>query len=375
MVSASIVLLASSPAAAEPPPGWNKDLQPNAREWSAARFQGEIIRNEAEIALLDRRLRIGFGKATAGVLLFAGLEPVAGCVVGEWAAADLSVAGTVSHVNEGRNLAEENHIYEEDNQYEIWLWDWFRLYNPSYKYTWDRSNAWTTSRRNLATRFHNRLVAHLAQVRAAQQSCPVPLHWLTLGTYSKYYTASEGRTFTTAGGTVTAAAAGGPKLSTAGVYAGQYRAGAIVTITEKPVEGARFLGWSGDCTSAGMSPTCTLMLTRDSAVKATYIARVYTLTVDNQTKADGYVVGPGISCGSIGQGGPVTECAAGEQAEFLYPSGGPSSVTLRIYPGQYFTPTIQGCDQLVNNGTTPILCTLFIKSARRVTVTWSPTPH
>jgi hypothetical protein len=71
---------------------------------------------------------------------------------------------------------------------------------------------------------------------------------------------------------------------------------AVVTLTATPAAGSRFAGWSAGCTGNG---TCTVPMTADSAVIATFI-QLNTLTVKNASPGAGTVTSApaGISCGA-----------------------------------------------------------------------------
>jgi hypothetical protein len=71
-----------------------------------------------------------------------------------------------------------------------------------------------------------------------------------------------------------------------------------VTLTAQAAAGSEFTGWSGACTTS--SPTCSLTVTNNRAVTATFASNTFSLTVSKSGKGSGTVQStpPGISCGS-----------------------------------------------------------------------------
>jgi hypothetical protein len=71
-------------------------------------------------------------------------------------------------------------------------------------------------------------------------------------------------------------------------------AGTPVTLTATPANGSLFAGWGGACSGTS---TCTLTLTADAAVTATFSIPRFKVTVEKS--GPGYVGAPGIDCGPV----------------------------------------------------------------------------
>lgn len=122
-----------------------------------------------------------------------------------------------------------------------------------------------------------------------------------------------------------------------------------VTLTATPLTGASFVGWSGDCT--GTTPTCTLPMTANASVTATFSVAQSTLTVTRAGAGSGTVTSApaGISCG--------TTCSA--------PFPQSASVTLSAAPG---SGSLFGGWSGACSGAGA--CTLSMNAARNVTATF-----
>ncbi|HYD39701.1 MAG TPA: cellulose binding domain-containing protein [Anaeromyxobacter sp.] len=103
----------------------------------------------------------------------------------------------------------------------------------------------------------------------------------------------------------------------------EFPAGTVVTLTATPSSTTTFAGWSGDCSGTG---PCTLEMTEDHAVAATFTAPIqdYTLTVSRAGTGTGRVTSTpaGIDCG--------TTCSA------MFRSGTVVTLTATPSPGHVF---------------------------------------
>ena len=88
-------------------------------------------------------------------------------------------------------------------------------------------------------------------------------------------------------------AVSGSGIDCGAICAASLLAGTPVTLTAAPATGSLFAGWGGAC--SGTAPTCTLTLTADAAVTATFSIPRFKLTVEKS--GPGYVGAPGIDCG------------------------------------------------------------------------------
>jgi Fe-S cluster biogenesis protein NfuA len=89
--------------------------------------------------------------------------------------------------------------------------------------------------------------------------------------------------------------------SPAGVSCGSdcsqsYTSGTVVTLTQTPAAGSKFVGWGGACSGAG---SCQVTMSAARSVNASFIA-VYTLTVAKSGTGSGTVTSSptGITCGT-----------------------------------------------------------------------------
>jgi len=144
-------------------------------------------------------------------------------------------------------------------------------------------------------------------------------------------------------GTVTSAPVG---ISCPGTCTHSYISGASITLTATPIGGATFAGWTGDCSGNG---PCSLALTRDMSVTATFTITLYTLTVTPN--------GIGTITSSIGGINCPGTCSV------QYPSG--SSVTLSATAGSGLTFTGWSGDCTLTG-----LCALTMGRDKNVTATF-----
>ena len=101
---------------------------------------------------------------------------------------------------------------------------------------------------------------------------------------------------------VTLAGTGGGEVTATGIDCGSdcdqtYIEGTQVTLTADPADYSTFTGWSGDCTGTG---NCTLTMSENKDVTATFNLASYTLTVQKTGEGDGTVTSNpvGINCGT-----------------------------------------------------------------------------
>ena len=155
---------------------------------------------------------------------------------------------------------------------------------------------------------------------------------------------------TVTGGGIACTSAGGSRCSASET------ADSTVTLSATPGSGAGFTSWGGAC--AGSAPTCTVTMSSDQTVSATFTGgggsapSTFPLTVS--VSGDGTVEGGGVSCGTGG-----SACSQNE------PAG--SAVTLSATPaaGRSFEGWGGDC-----SGTSPT-CSVTMSSARSVTATFS----
>ena len=150
---------------------------------------------------------------------------------------------------------------------------------------------------------------------------------------------------TTGGGTVTSVPAG---ITCGSDCSESYSVGAAVTLTATAASGYDFSGWSGGC--AGAAPTCTLTLSANQTVTATFSASAPSLLTVTKT-GNGTVtsVPAGINCGS--------DCSES------YPANTAVTLTATAASGSGFTGWSGGCA-----GTAPT-CALTLSADQTVTAT------
>ena len=129
--------------------------------------------------------------------------------------------------------------------------------------------------------------------------------------------------------------------------------GSTLTVVESPDAGFLFTGWGSDC--IGTDTSCTVSMTQDNSVTATFSNASTPRTLTVTVVGDGSVSGGGINCG------PGSTCSNSE------PVG--SYVTLDAHPtaGSNFVSWTGDC-----TGTAPS-CTVQMTADRRVTATFELT--
>ena len=132
----------------------------------------------------------------------------------------------------------------------------------------------------------------------------------------------------------------------------QYGPNAQVTLTATGSISSGFTGWSGDCT--GSSPTCTVSMSQDRNVTATFASYPLTVTVTDPSNLF-EVTGEGLSIMCFASGGICSENLAADQG-----------VTLREDGANINQVTWSGCNVVPNGDGT--LCELVMNQAQHVTV-------
>ena len=124
-----------------------------------------------------------------------------------------------------------------------------------------------------------------------------------------------------------------------------------VTLNASPNDGYVFTGWTGGC--AGTTPTCTVTMTTDTAVTATFAqSNVLSVTISG----NGSVTG---GSGAINCGGGATICSAN------FASGATVSLVASPATGATFTGWTGAC------GGTATTCTVAMNQSKNVTATFS----
>ncbi len=149
-------------------------------------------------------------------------------------------------------------------------------------------------------------------------------------------------------GTVTSSPAG---ISCGSDCSESYPAGTSVTLTATAASGSSLTGWSGGGCS-GAAPTCTVTVTGDLTVTATFAVSRHTLTVALAGTGSGTVTSapPGITCGS--------DCSE------AYAHGTPVTLSATPAPGSRFDGWSGGC-----SGAT---CALTMTAPVAVIATFGP---
>jgi uncharacterized repeat protein (TIGR02543 family) len=129
--------------------------------------------------------------------------------------------------------------------------------------------------------------------------------------------------------------------------------GSTITLLEDPDNGYTFTSWGGAC--GGSAPSCTVTMTDDQAVSATFTPSASTFALTVSVTGNGTVAGPSISCTSAGG----SSCSADQSAG--------TTVTLTAQPGSgaSFNGWAGACA-----GTSPS-CSVTMSSAKSVTASFS----
>jgi len=161
-------------------------------------------------------------------------------------------------------------------------------------------------------------------------------------------------------GTVTSSPAGidcGPDTADCDA---KYAHGTMVTLTAAPGAAARFVGWGGAC--AGTSTTCTIDMTGDRTVTATFRLITYRLDVTAVATRGG--------TGTVSStDGNITRCGPGGTGTCAHTYVTGSRVTLEASPGT--NAELDGWSGGGCSGT-GASCTLTMDRARSVTATFQP---
>lgn len=167
----------------------------------------------------------------------------------------------------------------------------------------------------------------------------------------------------TGSGTVTSAPAGIACTVTAGAASGTCAASlpgdAAVTLTAAPATGSTFVGWSGDCASAGGALTCTLPASSAARTAGVAFAAVQNLSVTLAGAGTGRVTSTpvGIDCQKT-----TGTCTKG------FAQGGSVTLTAAADAGSSFAGwSGEGC---TGTGT----CVVTMSQARAVTATFTSIP-
>jgi hypothetical protein len=134
-----------------------------------------------------------------------------------------------------------------------------------------------------------------------------------------------------------------------------------LTVVETPEANYFFSGWGGDCASSGTNKVCTVQMTSDRNVSATFSSSGTTTQLTVTVAGNGTVTGGGITCGT------GSTCSANE------PTG--ATVTLTAQPDSGYTflgwgATGGGSGDCTGTQDT---CTVQMSAARSVTATFAVT--
>jgi hypothetical protein len=128
-----------------------------------------------------------------------------------------------------------------------------------------------------------------------------------------------------------------------------YEAGTLVTLTATPDSGSSFSKWVGCDSVSGNA--CTVIMTTNKSVSATFTLNRHTLTVGKSGTGSGTVTGTGITCGA--------DCTE------IYDYGTVVALTATANTGSTFTEWT-GCDSTSNN-----LCTVSMTGNKSVSATFT----
>ena len=138
-----------------------------------------------------------------------------------------------------------------------------------------------------------------------------------------------------------------------------YEVGTVVTLTASPATGSDFTGWTG-CDSVS-GATCTLTMTGDRSVTATFTLQKFALSV----KKSSLLLGNGTVTSTSNPGSP-NQINCGSSCSVLFNYG--TVVTLTASPALLSTFNgWDGCDSTSGN-----TCTVTIGAARSVTANFLP---
>ena len=156
--------------------------------------------------------------------------------------------------------------------------------------------------------------------------------------------------------TLTVSISGGGKVSGGGISCpskcvATEALNSAVTLTASPNDGYVFTGWAGGC--AGTSPTCTVTMTADTAVTATFTqSNVLSVSINGSGSVSG-------GSGAINCGGGATICSAN------FAAGATVSLVATAATGATFLGWTGAC------GGTATTCTVAMNQSKSVTANFS----